>query len=223
MDFENQPTLGQGIYTASEISQILRLPYSRIYTWMNKYWDGKLGDEYGARYSWKSEGSKAVSFHTFVEFYVMMQFSEAGVKPKKVLQAHKALSDLYDTPFPFAIKSVLEGIRSDGNHIYLNTIEGIISLDGTRQFNLKIIDLFFVKLEFDQNELASRFWPLGKDKSILIDPSRKFGHPVIDGKNITPDIIFNHFKAGDPVPYIAHVYQLTEEEVNHAVEYCNAA
>ncbi len=223
MNFENRPTLGLGIYTASEIAKILRMPYAKVYTWMNKYWDKKLGNEYGSKYSWQVNGTRAVSFHTFIEFYIMMLFSESGVKPKEVLRAHSELAKMYNTAFPFVLKEVLEGIRSDGKHIYLETKDGIIELNGTKQFNLKIIQLFFVNLDFDDNNLASRFWPIGKGKSILVDPERRFGHPVIDGKNIFPDIIYNHHKAGDPIKYIAHVYELSEEEVNHALEYCNAA
>tara|TARA_R110000744_G_scaffold265698_2_gene379765 strand:+ start:69 stop:740 length:672 start_codon:yes stop_codon:yes gene_type:complete len=223
MNFENKPKIGSGIYTASEIASILRVPYRKVYTWMNKYWDGKIGKEFGSKYSWDINGTRAVSFHTFIEFYVMMRFSEAGVKPKQVLAAHTELSKMYSTAFPFARKEVLKGIRSDGKHIFLKTIKGTIELDGTKQLNLDLIDMFFINLEFDKDNLASRFWPIGKEKSILVDPNRRFGHPVIDGKNIFPEIIYNHHKAGDPIAYIAHVYQISEEEVNHALEYCKAA
>ena len=223
MDFENKPKIGLGIYTASEIAKILRVPYRNVYTWMNKYWDGKIGKEYGSKYSWDINGKRSVSFHTFIEFYVMMRFSEAGVKPKHVLEAHAELGKMYSTAFPFARKEVLKGIKSDGKHIFLKTKEGIIELNGTKQFNLDLIEIFFINLEFDKDNLASRFWPIGKEKSILVDPKRRFGHPVIDGKNIFPEIIYNHHQAGDPIPYIAYVYQISEEEVNHALEYCKAA
>ncbi len=223
MNFENKPKLGLGIYTASEIAQILRVPYRKVYTWMNKYWDGKLGKEYGSKYSWQIDGTRAVSFHTFIEFYIMMRFSEAGVKPKQVLQAHSELVKMYNTAFPFALKEVLEGIKCDGKHVFLKTKKGIIELNGTKQFNLTIIQMFFVNLDFDNDNLASRFWPMGKKKSILVDPERRFGHPVIDGKNIFPEVIYNHHNAGDPIKYIAHIYELSEDEVNHALEYCDAA
>lgn len=223
MEFENQAEIGIGIYTPSEIATILRVPTHKVNRWIDTYWDGQLGEQYEARYSWKVDNSKAVSFHTLVEFYVMMQFSEAGVKPKQVLTAHKELSELYNSAFPFANKEVLAGIRTDSKKIYF-TIEGnIITLDGTKQFNLGYMELFFKNLEFDADQLASRFWPMGKDKSILVDPMRKFGHPIVDGKNIFPETLNNHFKAGDPIRYIAQVYDLTEQQVSDAIQFCNAA
>ena len=191
--------------------------------WIDKYWDGELGVEFEKRYSWKIENSKAVSFHTLVEFYVMMQFAEAGVKTRKVLEAHKELSQIYSTPFPFALKEVLDGINTDGRKIYFTSNGNTITLDGTKQLNLEFIKVFFRNLEFDANNLASRLWPLGKKNSILIDPERRFGHPVLNDKNVYPETIYGHFKAGDPVEYISHVYELTEKEVQDAIEYMQAA
>lgn len=223
MDFENKPQLGIGIYTPPEIAQILRLPYSKVHRWIDKYWDGELGKEFETRYSWYTDGSRAVSFHTLVELYVMVQFAEAGVKTRKVLEAHKELSRWFDTAFPFAKKEVLEGLRTDGAQIYIQRGEDTITLNGTRQLNLELIELFFKNLDFDSNQLATRLWPMGKKKSILIDPQRKFGHPVIGGKNIYPQTIYGMYNAGEPKDYIAYLYELTNKEVQDAIDYCEAA
>jgi len=223
MIFENKPQLGLGIYTPAEIAQILRLPYYKVNRWIDKYWDGELGQEFEKSYSWKTENSKAVSFHTLVEFYVMMQFADAGVKTRKVLEAHKELSQNFNTSFPFALKEVLDGINTDGKRIFFSLNDNTLTLDGTKQLNLGFIKVFFKKLDFDANNLASKLWPLGKEKSILIDPSRKFGHPVMEMKNIYPETIYGHFKAGDPIEYISYVYELTEKEVRDAIEFIAAA
>lgn len=223
MIFENKPQLGLGIYTPAEIAQILRLPYYKVNRWIDKYWDGELGQEFEKRYSWKTDKSKAVSFHTLVEFYVMMQLADAGVKTRKVLEAHKELSQFYNTSFPFALREVLDGVNTDGKRIFLSVDDYTITLDGTKQFNLGFIKVFFKKLEFDSNNLASRLWPLGKEKSVLIDPERKFGHPVLEMKNIFPETIYGHYKAGDPIEYISYIYKVTEKEVRDAIEFIDAA
>jgi len=224
MNFENQLELGLGIYTPSEIGRILRMPTHKVRRWINRYWDGELGKRYEARYSWKTNESRAVSFHTLIEFYVMMELSEQGVRTRPLLEGHKILSDIFGSPFPFAMKEVLQNIRTDGKKIYFVVDkECILSLDGSGQLNLCFIDVFFKNLDFDTKNLALRYWPLGKNNSILIDPERKFGHPVIGNRNITPETIYNHFKGGDPAPYIAYVYNLTEKEVYDALEYCEAA
>ena len=223
MVFEDSLKIGNGIYTVGEISRILRLPYPKVNAWLKRYWDGQLGEAYSRKYSWKVDDTKAVGFHTLVEFYVMMQFSEAGVRPKQVLKAHLELSSLYKTAFPFAKKEVLQGIQTDGKKIFLKTPEGTITLDGTRQLNLEFIEIFFRKLEFGAGQLANSFYPLGKDKSIVVDPKRQFGHPVIGGTNIYPETIFNLHKAGEPSGFIAFTFEISEQEVLDAIEYCNQA
>lgn len=224
MNFENQLELGLGIYTPTEIARILRIPSRKVHWWIKRYWDGELGKRYEARYSWKTNNSKAVSFHKLIEFYVMMELSEQGVKTRPLLEAHKILSDRYKSPFPFAKKEVLQNIRTDGKRIYFVVDEAsILALDGSGQLNLSFIEVFFKNIDLDTENLAFRYWPLGRCNSILIDPERKFGHPLIANRNIAPEIIYNHIKSGDPVNYIAHVYNLTEKQVDDALEYCNAA
>lgn len=221
MNFENTLQLGIGVYTSSEIAQILRLPYHKVNRWIDKYWDGELGQEFESRYSWKTDNSKAVSFHTLVEFYVMVQFAEAGVKTRKVLEAHKELSKGYNTAFPFALKKVLTGIKTDGKKIYLDKDGSTISLDGTKQLNLDFIRIFFMKLDFNSDHIASQLWPIGRNKAILVDPQRKFGHLVIEGTNIFPETIYQLHQSGDPIDYIA--YELELKQINDAIEYCSAA
>lgn len=223
MNFENRVDIGIGIYTISELSKILRVPYYKINRWVNKYWDGELGEEFEQKYSWKTDNSKAVGFHTLIEFYVFINLSEAGVKTREVLNAHKELSRIYRTPFPFAHKEVTSNIRTDGKKIFLKAKTTVITLDGTKQLNLNFLDLFFRNLEFDVQNLASRFWPLGKNRNIVVDPKRKFGHPILNKTNVYPETIYNLYKGNESKEYIAYLYDLDLEQVNDAIEFCKAA
>lgn len=223
MHFENKLKIGHGIYTPNDISKILKMSLLKVHYWIDKYWDGRLGKEFSSQYSWRVGKSKAVSFHTMVEFYVMMQLGELGLKPRQVLTAHTVLSKKFNTPFPFANKVVLKNIKTDGISIYLNEQESLVTLDGSNQFNLDFIQAFFKNLDFDNDQLASRFWPLGKQKKILIDPKRKFGHPITADSNIYPETLYNMFKGGDSIEMIAFTYEITQQEVTDSITYCEAA
>jgi uncharacterized protein (DUF433 family) len=223
MVFENNLKIGNGIYTIPEIAKILRLPYHKVNLWVNKYWDGELGSYFEGKYSWSIKKTKAVSFHTLVEFYILIQFAEAGVKTREVLNAHIELSKKYNNAFPFAQKNILEKIKTDGKKIYLEVNGDTISLDGTRQLNLSFIKAFFKNLDFGKDDIASRFWPLGREKAIIVDPKRQFGHPIIYKTNIHPETIYNLYKAGEPVEFIAFTYEIEKKSVADAIEYCKAA
>ncbi|GEO04480.1 hypothetical protein AAE02nite_21440 [Adhaeribacter aerolatus] len=222
--YENKPQLGGGIYTIPDIAQILRVPTNKANRWINTYWEEKLGKEFNHKYSWNLGQTKAVSFHTLIELYVFYQFNRAGVKPNTVLHAHQILSKRFNTLFPFANEKVLASLKTDGRRIYLNHWnEIIVTLDSTNQLNLDFIKLFFKLVDFDEESTAKAFWPLGKVKSIVCDPKRQFGHPVIADTNIYPESIYNLFKAGEPISFISQLYEITEKQVEDAIEYCIAA
>jgi uncharacterized protein (DUF433 family) len=221
--FENINSLGNGIFTTRDISQILRIPYSKASVWLKKYWEEELGQYYSQIYSWKSGNSKAIGFHTLVELYIMGQLIESGVRPSEIIKAHKQLSEKHDTHFPFANKNVLDGLRTDGKRLYFKNNNFTITLDGTEQLNFDFIKLFFKKLDFGADQMVSKIWPLGKNQHIVCDPHHKFGQPVIEGTNIQAEMIYKMFLAKEPINYIANLYDLSLPQVKKAVQFCQNA
>ena len=131
------------------------------------------------------------------------------------------LSELYNTPYPFATQNLLIGIKSYGNKIYFERSKGeVIDLDGTRQFNLSFLLDFVKNIEFDNDNLATKLWPIGKNHSIVVDPEHQFGQPVIDGTNIRPSTIYQLHQGGEPNKFIAMLYDLSETQVKHSIEFC---
>ena len=224
MKFENKVELGNGIYTMPDLARILNLEYFKVQRLINEYWDKKFANQLGEKYSWTIKKSKAVSFHTLVEFYVFFQLKEAGVSTQKILGAHTELSKMYKTVFPFAKSQILNGINYVGKKIVfrINNDE-IIDLDLTKQLNMDFIKSFMRKLEFDKNNLAERFYPLGKNNSIIVDPKHQFGQPTIKGTNIFPETIYNLYKSKESKKFIASSYNINLKEVNDAIEYCKNA
>ena len=219
-----KPTIGEGIFSLRDVADILQLPYYKVHRWINRYWDGQLGAEHGVTYSWRVDDVQAVNFHTLVELYLALMIRGAGVRPRKIIEAHHQLSLIYNSEFPFAQRQILDGIRTDGKSIFFELPSGeVITLDGTNQLNLQFVKAFFHKLEFGEDDLATKFYPLGKERSIVVDPARKFGHPVLTNRNIYPETLYSLHLAGEPVDFIAHLYELSSTQVNDALEYCKRA
>lgn len=217
MSFENNLSIGNGIYTVPDIARILHLPYHKVNTWLNKYWDGTLGKAFKGKYSWRVESTRAVGFHTLIEFYVMMQLAEAGVKTNQVLRAHIDLSRTFNTIFPFAQKQVIENISTDGNKIFLRIDGSAITLDGSHQFNLEFIHVFFKKLDFDNGLLAAKLWPVGRGKAVVCDPNHKFGQPIVEGTNIQTEAIYKMWQAKETISFISELYEISEKKVKDAI------
>ncbi|MFD1616607.1 DUF433 domain-containing protein [Gelatiniphilus marinus] len=224
MKFENKAEIGTGIYTLPDLARILNLDYHKVQRLLNEYWDKRFAKEFSEKYSWTVGKSKAVSFHTLVEFYIFYQLKESGVSTQGILKAHKELSQIFNTPFPFAKSEILDGINCFGKKIVfeMNNDE-IIDLDSTKQLNLKFIKNFMHKLEFDNNSLATRLYPLGKKNSVIVDPKHQFGQPTIQGTNLFPETIYNLYKKKESKKFIASSYDITLKQVNDAIDYCKTA
>lgn len=220
----NKPQLGLGIYTVPDIAHILRIPATKVNRWIKEYWDKNFAKKFDHSYSWQSGGSRAVNFYTLVELCICFKLNEAGVLTKTIIEAHRILSEDFKTPYPFASNIILSKIHTDSKKIYFKEGEKIIySIDVHKQFNIEFVKLFFKNIEFNEDSTAKRLWPIGKDKHIVIDPHHQFGQPVILNTNIYPETLYTLFKAGEPINFIAHIYEVTEQEVNDAIEYCKAA
>lgn len=216
---ENALNLSTGIYTYPDIAHVLDMPYHKVQRWLQQYWEGALGKEFNRNYTWNVDGTKAVSFHTMIELFTFFELNKAGVTPKRILEAHKELSALYKTPFPFATRSILQGLQSDGKMVLLKRKDdSVLSLNGTKQFNMAFVLEFVKKLEF-RDDLVHRFWPLGKNVDVVCDPAHQFGHAVILGTNILPEVVANMHRAGDSIKLIAASYDLKLKQVKDAIAY----
>jgi uncharacterized protein (DUF433 family) len=224
MKFENKAQIGLGIFTVPDIARVLNLKYYKVERLLNDYWDKRFANELGARYSWSDGKSRAVSFHTLVEFYMFYQLKEAGVSSQNILKAHEVLSAKFNTPFPFATSGIIKKVGAAGSKVvFKKSKEQILDLDFTGQLNLQFIVDFIKKLDFDQNELASRLWPLGKQKAVVVDPHHQFGQPTVAGTNILTITIYNMYLSKDPIPFIAATYGLKEAAVKDAIDFCKLA
>lgn len=211
--------IGKGIFTIPDIGKIFGIPTHKVRRWVKDYWDERLSKDNQDLHSWTDGKSRAVNFLTLIELYTYIQFMAVGVSTKKILRAHEELATLYESKFPFATNEILNSLRADGKNIYFETNGDIISLDGKRQFKLAYILEFISKLDFGSDDLATRFWPMGKENSIVIDPSHRFGQPTIEGTNLLAESLYKMYEGGDSKAFLCYVHGLDESQVDDVISF----
>uniref|UniRef100_A0A7V2ZKG5 DUF433 domain-containing protein n=1 Tax=Ignavibacterium album TaxID=591197 RepID=A0A7V2ZKG5_9BACT len=215
--------LGFGIYTIPDISRLLKIERRKVTRYISEYWDERLGKKlFSDTYSWSvNKRNKAVNFYVLIELFTFFKLQELGVKAKTILKARSAISQELNIDYPFASSKLL----TDGRRIWYKFQDDIINADGTSQTNfVKIIEEFAINVEFSKNTfLAERFWPYGKDIKIVIDPHRQYGQPIIEGTSINAEVIYSMYKSGEPIDSLAILYDLTEKEVNDAINFYRTA
>ena len=78
----------------------------------------------------------------------------------------------------------------------------------------KVLEPFCASLDFDQaSSLASRYFPLGRERPVVVDPRRAFGRPVIEGTNLTTEALMSLLRGGESAENIAESFRITTEAV----------
>jgi uncharacterized protein (DUF433 family) len=215
--FRNDIQLGNGIYTIPDLALILQLPQHRVRRWLTDFYDQRLAGKAG-NYSWGEGRERATNFLTLVEFYVFYMLREQKLSVGKILEAHKHMSKELKTEYPFASYKLLV---NKNQILYGKDEETWVQADQTNQIVIhKMLEQFFKKIDFSDKDMAQRFWPLGKDHNIVVDPHHQFGQPVINGTNINAATIFSMYESGETETTIGILYDLTEEQVKDAIAFC---
>jgi uncharacterized protein (DUF433 family) len=218
IDFKNDIILGNGFYTVPDLALILQLPKKKVRRWLDDFFNQRLGKVYDGSYSWGQGRNKATNFLTLIEFYVFYQLREHEVSTFKILEAHLNMSRELKTAYPFASYKLLV----DGKEIlYALEEDTWVHANKSNQIVIKeIIEGFFKKIDFSDTHLAQRFWPLGKEHEIVVDPHHQFGQPVIQGTNINAATIFSMYQSGESSSTISLLYDITTKQVNDAILFC---
>jgi len=214
--------LGYGVYTVPDISKLLGIDRRKVNRYILEYWDERTGRKlFNDSYSWETDKStKAVNFYVLIELFTFFRLQELGVKTRKILKSREQMAEELKVEYPFASAQLL----TDGNKIWYKFEEDIVNADGSSQTNfVKIIESFARKVDFCPDNLAKRFYPAGKSSSIVVDPHHQFGQPVIKGTNVNTEVIFSMYQSGEPLKAISILYDLTEKEVNDAVNFYRKA
>ena len=218
---ESKVRSGIGVYSVQDIAAILRLPVRKVRRWLKDYWEGMLKDVYKATFTWGDGKNTSINFYGLIEFYTFYLLRQEGLSVTKIIEAYKAISIFKQTSYPFASSKIL----TDSGSI-LFEFDEITAIDADAGYKTRITSLlkdYCHKIDFDNNSIAERFYPLGRMNKVVIDPQHQFGQPVIEGTNIYPDTIFHLYKAGEKISRIISLYDLNEQQVKDAIYYCEMA
>jgi len=149
-----------------------------------------------------------------------------GIPLQWIRQAAASAREIYKNDFPLAD----ERLRWDGAAIFYaalgdQAIEGgLVELSRrARQLTWsKFVEDGLRRIEYDDS-LAIRLWPLGRDHSVVLDPTLNDGWPTVTrGKKlagIPADVVAEMVQAGDSVDGVAEAYRLAPSAVTDAVTF----
>ncbi len=209
--------LHDGIYSIRDTADIINQPYNKVRRWFLKLSEANYE---GLSHSAKTDiENRRICFHGLVELVVIGELLEAGVKPKSIFIARKDLASITKQPYPFATSDVKDKLKVSGSDIVFDFDEGLVTLDGSRQFNLDFIREFFADIVFE-SRVAIQLLPIKGHKRIQINPKAAGGRPAFVSKqNVTVETIVRFYNGPDSMDEIVEDYGITKEDIEAALAY----
>ena len=156
-----------------------------------------------------------------MELRVLNAFLNAGVSWKTIRIASERARRILKATHPFSQKS----FKTDGHTILLelaNEFNDMVLLDLlNNQYEIeKILKSFFNndELDFLENR-PERWWPLGKQRSVVIDPSRSFGAPIVTRFGVPTTVLRKAFSVEQDIDSVAYWFDLSREAIEDALEF----
>ena len=174
-------------------------------------------------YTFGDGRNKAINFYSLIEFYTYYHLREKGFTSSHIKKFHHDLIKTLKTDYPFAsIRVAAREKTSKKSKIWYEYMGEIMRDDRISQPSINSFIKPFIKhIEYGDDLVAKRLFPLGKSKQIVVDPLHQFGQPVINGTNLQTQTIFSLYKAGESKANISKLYDLTEKDINEAVLFHN--
>jgi uncharacterized protein (DUF433 family) len=172
------------------------------------------------------EGEPAmVSFLQLAEVVVAADFRRGSpghppIPLKRIRGANTYARQVLDVPYPFAHLKLEEY----GGHILHEFDEKhpdgpLLALSAGGQWVLPgIVRTDIAHFDYE-DELASKWFPLGRDVPIVVNPRVGAGRPTIAGTGVTVRSIQQRSRAGESAAFIAQDYGIDESAVEQALQF----
>lgn len=224
--------LGKGIYTPAEAAALLKAPAAEVRRWAFGY--SRTRDGARVRYAPlirtelpEVEGRCALTFVELVELMYIKAFRKAGAPWPLIREASAVAARLAGSDHPFATRKFFADPR--GIYALLDEVEGgpsLVRLEGHGQHAFReIVQPYLRQLEFDPADLPSRWWPMGREGGVVVDPRRSFGAPVLASAGIPTRTLADMYRgerkydAARALDRVARMYEIAPQEVNQALRF----
>ena len=216
--------LNTGIYTVAEASRLTGVSKERIRRWLRGYHSNLRKKDYSPL--WKSqlpslEGKVALGFFDLIEIKFVDAFLRVGVSWPIIHKVREKAQELYpETDHPFCTQQFVTDGRQIIRDLHHETGESCLEEIATNQrVFAELTKPFLKQLEFRAGSFLERWWPLGTDHNIVVDPRRNFGQPTVSKEGVPTQTLARSFEANNSINEVARWYEISPESVQEAVDY----
>jgi uncharacterized protein (DUF433 family) len=208
--------LGHGVYTPREAARLIGETPQHVFRWTRG--SGPTNPLWNAHYQF-IEDSTEISFLDLIEVRVVAAMRRQGISLQSIRYAIDFAQNALGVDRPLSSRD----FKTDGSEILMDAVEDdgeFVSLSkkapGQKVFK-KIIEQSLNDLEYE-NDLVARWRPRGFE-SIVLDPARSFGDPLLDEFGVSTAVVYREFQQFDDAKYLSRIYEIPLQVVRIAIKY----
>ena len=218
----NDAAFGIGAYTLPEAGRLLGVQPAMLRRWLfgSAYDHGGKMTEQGPlwcpQYGLDQE-EPLLGFRDLLEARVVRGLRQQGLGLPTIRAGLKMASGMVGDAHPFSTTS----FRTDGRRMFLALGEGeLIDLRRRQQVFRTVVEPSFRDLDYDSDQ-ACRWW-LTPRRTLVIDPRRAFGQPILAESGVPVAAVQKAVAAEGSVERAAAIFELKPAIVREAVGFAGA-
>jgi uncharacterized protein (DUF433 family) len=218
--------LGIGLYTVAEAARLICISQGRLRRWLRGYtyrggeapvpsapvWPRQLPN---------IDGAFGLGFLDLMEARFVDAFRAASVPWRVIRLCAERARDVTGRDHPFSSRR----FRTDGRTIFAEVVDRageqqLLDLGKNQLAFARVIGpSLYAGLEFSVDDMPVRWWPMGANQKIVIDPKRSFGQPIVSDGGVPTTVIADAVEAEGSVPKVASLFQLPRHSVRAALRF----
>lgn len=217
---------GKGIYSLSEAHRITGVPIGSIIRWTRGYTfhykgEDRVSPPIIATDLKRVNDQPVLNFRDLIEVRFLDAFRKHGVGWKAIRIATQRAKELIQRTHPFSTKI----FKTDGRTILADFVAETgdkMLLDLVKnqyEFSKVISPYLYGGIEFDNFYEPTRWYPFSRKRTVVIDPTRNFGAPIVTKSGIPTRILLQSFKTMGSPELVASWFETDIQSVRDAIKY----
>lgn len=219
--------IGKGVYSLPVAEQLTGIPRQRIRRWLEGYAYEHQGSRRRARGVVRTDfgrdaGALALSFADLLEVRFLDAFLQKGVSWRSIRIAATRAAEVLATSHPFSSKI----FKTDGREILLEinandtSVADLLNLVRDQwEFRHVVSAMLTTGIDFNDGHEPTRWWPMGRRRLVVIDPTRSFGDPIEPTGGVPTRVLSSAALAEGSQRAAAEWYRVPVKAVRDAVAF----